>query len=87
MDPTQFSLGSDKFAMFSDMASYPHVSPAACKMRGPAWMCACELKGDIAKIGNAWLSLLVSPGCLVNDSSEVGGGRGAFKQCVVNGFV
>ena len=34
-----------------------------------AWECCRVLEGDIGKLHNAWLSLLVGPGCFVNDPS------------------
>lgn len=77
-NPNNFSMGKESFDVMDDLKAYPHISPAGIKLRGPAWLCARAFKGDYTKVSQCWRSLLISPGMLVHDASEVGGKRGCY---------
>ena len=54
----EFSLGADVLDTLGD-TGYPHPSPVANKLVGPAWECWRQLGGNVDKMSKAWLSLLV----------------------------
>ena len=78
-----FSLGHDSLTSMSDKSDYPHQSPQALKQRGLIWHALRSLRGDFEKLGRAWLSLLVSPGFIVQEilpQNTVGHGCQVFKS-------
>lgn len=70
LDASRCSLSGQEIASISDKAAFPHVSPAANKLAGPAWSCVEKLNGDWGKIKNAWVSLLATPGLMLLDRSS-----------------
>lgn len=77
---SQLSLHHNMLNLFNDAAAYPHMSLAAMKLRGAAWLCIRYFRSCPENIELAWLSLLCSAGWLVHDGSDLGGGRGASRS-------
>lgn len=69
LDAGRCSLSGHELAIISDKHAFPHVSPSANKLAGPAWCCVEKLGGDWGKIKNSWVSLLATPGLMLLDRS------------------
>lgn len=61
----KFSLPAETLKGFDDPTAFPHLSPAALKLRGVLWEAARVLKDNLVDLKRVWLSLLVSGGSLV----------------------
>lgn len=62
----EFSMGVDTLETINS-SGWAHPGAAGNKMVGCAWACWRFCHGDISAASRAWLSLLVSPGCLLRN--------------------
>lgn len=69
------SLTQKQLATLSDPTAFPHSSPMANKLAGPAWCCVESLDGDWSKIKVSFQSLLATPGLFLLDRSGNNKGR------------